>query len=338
MNRWTRKDLLGLEELNREELLLILDQAKAFREISLRPIKKVPALRGRTVALCFLEPSTRTRASFELAAKRLSADLLQIQPASSSLVKGETVLDTVKTLEAMRVDVVVLRHHVSGIPALVARSVSPSLVNAGDGSHEHPTQGLVDLFTILDKKGKIEGLHVVIVGDILHSRVARSDLWGLTKLGARVTVCGPPTLIPPGIEKLGARVAFRLEPLLPEADVLIALRLQMERQQERFIPSFREYTRAYGIDREKLKAARPDLLLMHPGPVNRGVELAPEVADGPQSVILEQVTNGIAVRMAVLYLVAGSQGQERSQVHKFTSSQEKGPTTPSLPTHKLMDS
>lgn len=307
MIRWTRGDLLGLEELSREEILLLLDQAKAFREISTRDIKKVPALRGRTVVLCFLEPSTRTRASFELAAKRLSADILQIQPAFSSLVKGETILDTARNIEAMQVDVVVIRHVNSGVPAMVARAIAPSIINAGDGSHEHPTQGLVDLFTIQEKKGRIEGLNVLIVGDILHSRVARSDLWGLTKLGAHVTFCGPPTLVPPSMEALGARVTYDLKNELPQADVVIALRLQMERQKERFIPSSREYTRLYGIDREKLKGCKPDLILMHPGPVNRGVELSPEVADGKQSVIFDQVTNGIAVRMAVLYLVTGGQ-------------------------------
>lgn len=314
MMRWTRKDLLGLEELSREELLLLLDQARAFKEISLRPIKKVPALRGRTVALCFLEPSTRTRASFELAAKRLSADLLSFQGNSSSLVKGETVVDTARNIEAMHVDVMVLRHNTSGIPALVARAVKTHIVNAGDGSHEHPTQGLVDLYTIQEKRGRIEGLNVLIVGDILHSRVARSDFWGLTKLGARVTLCGPPTLVPAQMAELGAKISYRLEETLPEADVVIALRLQLERQQEKYIPSLREYTKLYGIDAEKLKKARPDLIVMHPGPVNRGVELSPEVADGPRSVILEQVTNGIAVRMAALYLVAGAAQNEPAEL------------------------
>ena len=308
--RWTRKDLLGLEDLSREELLLLLDQARAFKEISLRPIKKVPALRGKTVALCFLEPSTRTRASFELAAKRLSADLLSFQGSSSSVVKGETVLDMARNIEAMHVEVIVIRHSASGTPALVARSIGASVVNAGDGSHEHPTQGLVDLYTILEKKGRIEGLNVLIVGDILHSRVARSDLWGLTKLGAKVTLCGPPTLVPPQMASLGAKVCHRLEEALPPADVVIALRLQLERQQERYIPSFREYTKLYGLDQQKLALGPPELIVMHPGPVNRGVELSPEVADGPQSVILEQVTNGIAVRMAVLYLVAGAKEEE----------------------------
>ena len=312
--RWTKKDLLGLEELSREEIELLLDQAKAFREISLRPIKKVPALRGRTVALCFLEPSTRTRASFELAAKRLSADLLSFQGASSSLVKGESVLDMARNIEAMQVDVLVIRHGTSGAPAQVARSIRSAVVNAGDGSHEHPTQGLVDLFTIQDKKGKIEGLNVLIVGDILHPRVARSDFWGLTKMGAKVTLCGPPTLVPAPMETLGAKISYRLDDVLPEADVLIALRLQLERQQERYIPSFREYTRLYGIDEEKIRKARPDCIVMHPGPVNRGVELSPEVADGPRSVILEQVTNGIAVRMAALYLVAGASHSETADL------------------------
>ena len=306
MTRWTRKDLLGLEELSQEEITLILEQAKAFQEISLRPIKKVPALRGRTVVLSFLEPSTRTRASFELAAKRLSADLLQIAPSSSSLVKGETILDTFRNIEAMHVDIVVIRHNASGVPAMVGRAIGPSVINAGDGSHEHPTQGLTDLFTVQEKKGKIQGLNVLIVGDILHSRVARSDFWGFHKLGARVTFCGPPTLVPAHFETLGAKISYRLEEALPGADVLIALRLQRERQEERTIPSLREYTRLYGIDQEKLNHAKKDLLLMHPGPVNRGIELSPDVADGPQSVILEQVTNGIAVRMAVLYLVAGA--------------------------------
>ena len=312
MTRWTRKDLLGLEELSKEEILLLLDQARAFKEISLRPIKKVPALRGRTVALCFLEPSTRTRASFELAAKRLSADLLSFQGNSSSLVKGETVVDTARNIEAMHVDVMVIRHNTSGVPAMVARAVKASVVNAGDGSHEHPTQGLVDLFTILEKKGRIEGLNVLIVGDILHSRVARSDLWGLTKLGAKVTLCGPPTLVPPTLEAFGTKICYRMEEALGQADVVITLRLQLERQQEQYIPSFREYSRLYGLSREKLAKVKPELIVMHPGPVNRGVELEPEVADGPQSVILDQVTNGIAVRMAVLYLVCGAQTTDES--------------------------
>lgn len=326
MTRWTRKDLLGLEDLTREELQLLLQQAEAFKEVSLRPIKKVPALRGKTVALCFMEPSTRTRASFELAAKRLSADLISFQGSSSSMAKGESVLDTARNLEAMRVDVIVLRHSTSGAAASVARTVGCSIVNAGDGSHEHPTQGLVDLYTIKEKKGRIEGLNVLIVGDVLHSRVARSDFWGLTKLGAKVTLCGPPTLVPPVLEGLGAKISYRLEEALPQADVVIALRLQLERQQEKYIPSFREYTRVYGLDKAKLKNAKPDLMIMHPGPVNRGVELSPEVADGPNSVILEQVTNGIAVRMAALYLVSGAHQGQSADVPEPAPTPEGAPT------------
>jgi aspartate carbamoyltransferase catalytic subunit len=309
--RWVRKDLIDLESLSREEIELLLTQAKAFQEVSQRPIKKVPALRGKTVVLCFLEPSTRTRASFELAAKRLSADILSFQgPNSSSLAKGETVVDTAKNIEAMHVDVMVIRHDTSGVPAMVARAVKASVVNAGDGSHEHPTQGLVDLFTIKEKKGRIAGLNVLLVGDILHSRVARSDIWGLTKMGANVTVCGPPPLVPSTLEAFGVKIAYRLDDLLPWADVVIALRLQLERQHEPYIPSLREYTRRYGIDRNRLALGKPDLIVMHPGPVNRGVELAADVADGPQSVILDQVGYGIAVRMAVLYLVCGMQTAE----------------------------
>ena len=303
---WTHKDLIGLEELTVDELTLLLDQAKAFKEVSLRPIKKVPALRGRTVVLFFLEPSTRTRTSFELAAKRLSADILNIQGSATSLTKGETIQDTIRNIEAMKVDIIVMRHPVSGVPVMVARTAATSVVNAGDGSHEHPTQGLVDLFTIQEKKGRIAGLNVAIVGDIAHSRVARSNLWGLTKLGARVTLCGPSTLMPQGLESLGVRVTYSLKEAMRDADVLMLLRLQLERQQQNLLPSIREYAKLFGIDREKLTQwGRPELLIMHPGPVNRGIELAPDVADGPQSVIYDQVTNGVAVRMAVLYLVSG---------------------------------
>ncbi len=302
---WTYKDLLGLEGLSPDELTLVLEQARAFKEVSLRPIKKVPALRGRTVVLFFLEPSTRTRTSFELAAKRLSADILNIQAASTSLTKGETILDTVRNIEAMKVDILVIRHSVSGIPLMVAKTIGASVVNAGDGSHEHPTQGLVDLYTILEQKGRIAGLNVAIVGDISHSRVARSNLWGLTKLGARVTLCGPPTLIPSGIERLGVKVTYSLKEAMREADVLMLLRLQRERQKQNLLPSIREYAKLFGVDHEKLAWGKPDMIVMHPGPVNRGIELAPDVADGPQSVIYDQVTNGVAVRMAVLYLVSG---------------------------------
>lgn len=301
---WTRKDLLGLEELSKEEIELILETADSFKEISQRPIKKVPTLRGQTVVLFFFEPSTRTRTSFELAAKRLSADTISIAATTSSMVKGETLKDTAKNIEAMKVDIIVMRHSASGAPYLLARAMGPSVINAGDGCHEHPTQALLDIFTIKEKKGKISGLKVSIVGDIAHSRVARSNIWALSKLGAQVTVCAPPTLIPQGIERLPVKVTYDIREAVKEADVLNILRIQLERQQKNLFPTLREYAINFGIDREKLKLARPDVLIMHPGPINRGVEISPEVADGPYSVILEQVTNGIAVRMAVLYLVS----------------------------------
>ena len=303
---WTKKDLLGLQELTAEEIRRILQTAESFREISLRPIKKVPVLRGKTVVNLFFEPSTRTRTSFELAAKRLSADIVNIAAQTSSLSKGETVLDTVRNLEALRVDALVIRHAAAGVPHFVARRTSASVINAGDGAHEHPTQALLDLFTIQEKRGRVEGLSISIIGDIAHSRVARSNIWGLTKLGARVTVCGPPTLIPPSIEALGVSVTHRLEEAIRQADVLMLLRIQHERQEVQLVPSLREYRLRYGLDRERLKQAKSDVLIMHPGPVNRGVELDSSVADGPYSVILDQVTNGLAVRMAVLYLVAGA--------------------------------
>ena len=311
--RWTKKDLLGLRELSAEEITLVLRTAESFREISLRPIKKVPALRGKTVVNLFFEPSTRTRTSFELAAKRLSADIVNIAAQSSSLSKGETILDTVQNLEALKVDILVIRHAAAGVPHLVARHASASVINAGDGAHEHPTQGLLDLFTIQEKKGRISGLNISIIGDIAHSRVARSNLWGLTKLGARVTLCGPPTLMPPHIDELGVRVTHRLEEALHEADVVMLLRIQHERQEAMLVPSLREYRLRYGIDRERLKSAKPDVLIMHPGPVNRGVELDSAVADGPYSVILDQVTNGLAVRMAALYLVSGAPRVEEEE-------------------------
>ena len=310
--QWTKKDLLGLRDLSAEEIRLLLQTAESFREISLRPIKKVPALRGKTVVNLFFEPSTRTRISFELAAKRLSADIVNIATQSSSLSKGETILDTVKNLEALKVDILVIRHAAAGVPHLIARHATSSVINAGDGSHEHPTQALLDLFTIQEKKGRVEGLNVSIIGDIAHSRVARSNIWGLTKLGARVTVCGPPTLVPPQIERLGpaggpgVRVTHDVDAAIRGADVLMLLRIQHERQESMLVPSLREYRLRYGIDRDRLHGAKPELLIMHPGPVNRGVELDSAVADGPFSVILDQVTNGLAVRMAVLYLVSGA--------------------------------
>ena len=308
---WTRKDLLGLEELSKEEILHILNTADSFKEISLRPIKKVPALRGKTIVNFFFEPSTRTRTSFELAAKRLSADMLNISGSTSSITKGETLQDTIKNIEAMKVDAIIMRHSCSGAPHMLASRVTPSVINAGDGCHEHPTQALLDAYTIREKKGKIEGLNVSIIGDILHSRVARSNIWGLTKLGAKVMVCGPPTLIPPQIEKMGAKVTFDVNQAIKDADVIIILRIQLERQKEKFFPSLREYAIDYGIDLDKMKNAKKNVLIMHPGPINREVEISSQVADGPYSVILDQVTNGLAVRMAVLYLV--SSGKEVAQ-------------------------
>jgi aspartate carbamoyltransferase catalytic subunit len=302
---WTKKDLLGLEELSAAEIELVLQTADSFKEISQRPIKKVPTLRGKTVVLFFFEPSTRTRTSFELAAKRMSADILNIQASASSLAKGETLKDTAKNIEAMKVDMIIMRHSSAGAPHLLSRSVSPSIINAGDGSHEHPTQGLLDIFTIKEHKKKIAGLNVSIIGDLAHSRVARSNIWGLTKLGAKVTVCGPATLMPAGIEKLGVKVTYDVKEAIEGADVINLLRIQTERQSQNLLPSIREYAMKFGLDSEKMKYAKKDVLIMHPGPINRGVEITPEVADGPYSVILEQVTNGIAVRMAVLYLVFG---------------------------------
>ena len=303
---WTKKDLLGLRELTAADIRLLLATAESFREISLRPIKKVPALRGKTVVNLFFEPSTRTRTSFELAAKRLSADIINISPSTSSLSKGETILDTIKNLEALKVDIIVIRHAAAGVPHLIARHAYASVVNAGDGSHEHPTQALLDLLTIQEKLGRIEGVRVSIIGDIAHSRVARSNIWGLTKLGAHVTVCGPPTLLPARIDELGVSVTSDVREAIRDADVLMLLRIQHERQEAVLVPSLREYRLRYGIDRERLKLAKPNVVIMHPGPINRGVELDSAVADGPWSVILDQVTNGVAVRMAALYLVSGS--------------------------------
>lgn len=302
---WNKKDLLGLEELSTEEIRLILDQAESFREISERPIKKVPALRGKTVVNLFFEPSTRTRTSFELAAKRLSADTVSIASSSSSVLKGETLKDTARNIEAMKVDYIVMRHSSAGAPHMLARVISPAVINAGDGCHEHPSQALLDMFTIRQKIGRIKDLNISIIGDISHSRVARSNIWGLTKLGAKVTLCGPKTLIPVEIERMGVRVTYDLKQALKDADVLNILRIQLERQQKGLFPSIREYARRFGISRDVLKKyAKDAILIMHPGPINRGVELSQDVADGPYSVILDQVTNGIAVRMAVLFLLA----------------------------------
>jgi aspartate carbamoyltransferase catalytic subunit len=304
---WTRRHLLGLEELSREELLAILDTAESFKEVSTRSIKKVPALQGKVVVLLFFEPSTRTATSFNLAAKRLSADVVSFSISASSVSKGETFNDTAKNIEAMGVDIVVVRHTAPGAALLLSRILEASVVNAGDGSHEHPTQGLLDIFTIREAKGHIEGLKVAIVGDILYSRVARSNIWGLKKLGAEVVVVGPATLIPPDIEKLGVEVSYDLDAVLPDVDVVNILRIQLERQGRSMFPSIREYAELFGINRERLARAKPDILVLHPGPMNRGVEITPEVADGTRSLILRQVTNGLAVRMAVLYLVSGGQ-------------------------------
>ena len=300
-----RKHLLGLEELTAKEIEVVLDTARSFKEVLERPIPKVPTLRGKTVANLFFEPSTRTRISFELAEKRLSADTVSFSAAGSSVSKGENLKDTARNIEAMQIDMIVIRHHASGAPHFLARSLSCSVINAGDGMHEHPTQGLLDMFTIREYKKRIEGLKVVIVGDIAHSRVARSNIWGLSKLGARVVVCGPWTLMPLEIEKLGVEVSSDIEDALEGADVVNVLRMQLERQKSSLFPTLREYAKCFGITRERLSVAKEDVLVMHPGPMNRGVEIAQDVADGPFSVILEQVANGVAVRMAVLYLLSG---------------------------------
>lgn len=307
--KWKRKDVLGLEELTAREIEFILETAESFREVSLRPIRKVPALRGKTIVTLFFEPSTRTQMSFDLAAKRLSADTANISSSASSVIKGETLKDTARNIEAMKVDVIIIRHSMAGAPHLLAREVSSGVINAGDGAHEHPTQGLIDIFTMRQKKGKIKGLKVVIIGDITHSRVARSNIWGLRKLGALVSVVGPATLIPAEIEKMGVRVCCCLKEAVSDADVINVLRIQRERQGASFFPSIREYRQLFGITRESLKSAPRDALIMHPGPINRGVELDGDIADGPHSVILDQVTNGLAVRMAVLYLIAGTSGR-----------------------------
>lgn len=311
--RLKNKDLLGLEYLDREEINLILETARPFKELFTRSVKKVPPLRGKTVVLLFYEPSTRTRISFELAAKRLSADVLNISASTSSVAKGESLIDTAKTLEAMKADFVVIRHSMSGAPQILARTISASIINAGDGTHEHPTQGLLDMFTIWEKKGRISGLKVAIVGDILHSRVARSNIWGLNKMGAKVYVVGPATLIPPKIEQMDVKIFYDLDEIIDELDVINILRIQIERQKENLFPSLREYNEIFGITDERLKRAKKDLLVMHPGPMNRGIEISSSVAESSRSVITEQVTNGIAVRMAVLYLLAGgdSRGMKR---------------------------
>jgi aspartate carbamoyltransferase catalytic subunit len=299
------KDLLGLEPLTSEQIRLILDTAEPFKEISERAIKKVPTLRGQTIVNLFFESSTRTRVSFEFAEKRLSADTVNVAAAGSSVVKGETLVDTARNLEAMRIDMVVIRHGASGAAQFLAERIRSNVVNAGDGTHEHPTQALLDLLTLRDHFGKLEGLRVCICGDVLHSRVARSNIWGLTRMGAEVAVCGPRSLLPNAIEELGITVFDHIEEAVQWSDALNILRLQTERMTAGYIPSLREYNRVFGVSRERLERAPRDVLILHPGPMNRGVEIDSDVADGPHSVILNQVTNGVAVRMAVLYLLAG---------------------------------
>ncbi len=303
--RLRNKDMIGLQRSTAEEIDLILNTAEAMKGIISRQIKKVPTLRGRTMVTIFYEPSTRTRISFELAAKYLSADTVGIAAATSSVSKGETLKDTARNIEAMGADVVVLRHPMAGAAALLANTLKASVINAGDGAHEHPSQALLDLYTAREKKGRLEGLKVAIVGDIMHSRVARSDIWGYTRMGATVRLAGPATLIPKDVEKMGATVCANVEQALAGADVVNVLRIQTERQQQGLFPSLREYSRMFCINQERLALAAPDALLMHPGPMNRGIEISPAVADGLQSAITEQVTNGVAVRMALLYLLIG---------------------------------
>ncbi|MBI5408143.1 MAG: aspartate carbamoyltransferase catalytic subunit [Nitrospirae bacterium] len=299
------KDLLGIKELTPEEIYHILDSASGFKDVLKRDIKKVPPLRGKTVVNLFFEPSTRTRISFELAAKRLSADVINFSITTSSVVKGETLKDTALTIKALGADFVVIRHSSAGVPHFLSRLLDISVINAGDGSNEHPTQALLDLFTILSYKKKIKGLVIAIIGDITHSRVARSDIYAFTKLGARVRLICPPTLLPAEVDQLGIEVFDNIEEGLKKADVVMTLRLQLERQSKGFFPSLEEYFYLYGLTAGRLRLAKDDAIVMHPGPMNRGVEIESEIADGPQSVILEQVTNGLAVRMAVLYLLAG---------------------------------
>ncbi len=306
MMKLAKKDILGIRDMSREEINLILDTAESFLEISTREIKKVPTLRGKSVINLFYEASTRTRTSFELAGKRLSADTINISASTSSAVKGETLIDTARNLEAMTPDIIVIRHSAAGAPHLLAGLVRQSIINAGDGSHEHPSQALLDMLTIKEKKGKIAGLKVAIIGDIAHSRVARSNIYGLSKMGAEVVVAGPPTMLPRDIDKLGVRACTKLEDAVADADVVMMLRIQLEREKQNIFPSLREYARHYCLNRKNLGLAKPDAIVMHPGPINRGVEISPDIADDPTcSVILNQVNNGVAVRMALLYLLTG---------------------------------
>ncbi len=302
-----RKDLLGIQDLSGEEITLILDTAASMKEIASRDIKKVPTLRGKTIINLFYEPSTRTRTSFEIAGKWMSADVINISTSSSSVVKGETLKDTGLTLQAMHPDVVVIRHPVAGAPQILAGLLKASIINAGDGAHEHPTQALLDLLTIREKRGTLSGLKAAIVGDILHSRVARSNIFAMQKMGLQVRVSGPATMLPRHLDRLGVEVFSRVEPAIADADIIMMLRVQLERMGAGLFPTLREYSKLFGLNLDRLKSARRDVLIMHPGPINRGVEIAPEVADGPYSLILNQVENGLAIRMALLYLLAGGQ-------------------------------
>jgi len=307
---WTRKHLLDIESLSADELKTVLDTARAFKSVGERAIKKVPALRGKTVVNLFIEPSTRTRISFELAEQRLSADIINFSAEASSFKKGETLKDTARNLEALNADFIVIRHSAAGAPHFLARFLNASVVNAGDGAHEHPTQALLDAFTIFEKRGKIAGLNVTILGDILYSRVARSNIWALTKLGARVTLCGPSTLVPRVFEKMGCRVTHKIDEAIEDADIINLLRIQHERQRKTMFPGLGEYTSLFGLTKERLAKTKPDALIMHPGPINRGVEIDSEIADSGRSLIMDQVTNGLAVRMAVLFLLNGGKGPQ----------------------------
>ena len=307
---WNRKHLLDIESLSAAEITTVLETARAFKAVGERAIKKVPALRGKTVVNLFVEPSTRTRISFELAEQRLSADVINFSAEASSLKKGETLKDTAKNLEALNADIIVIRHSASGAPHFLSRFLRSSVVNAGDGAHEHPTQALLDTFTVLEKKGKVAGLNVTILGDILYSRVARSNIWALIKLGAKVTLCGPSTLVPKVFEQMGCRVTYDFEEAIKDADVINLLRIQHERQRKTMFPSIGEYTSLWGLNKARMEKTKPDVLIMHPGPINRGVEIDSDIADCERSVILEQVTNGLAVRMAVLFLVNGGKGPQ----------------------------
>src|SRR5687767_435891 len=307
---WHRKHLLDIESLTAEEITTVLETARAFKAVGERAIKKVPALRGKTVVNLFIEPSTRTRISFELAAIRLSADVINFTAEASSLKKGETLKDTARNLEALNADTIIIRHSATGAPHFISRFLRGSVVNAGDGAHEHPTQALLDTFTIRERKGRIAGLNVTILGDILYSRVARSNIWALNKLGAKVTLCGPSTLVPRVFEQMGCRVVYDVEEAIKDADIINLLRIQHERQRKTMFPSLSEYTNLFGLTNARLLRTKPDVLIMHPGPINRGVEIDSEIADCGRSVILEQVTNGLAIRMAVLFLISGGKAQE----------------------------